>query len=95
MQGVLAVTWVAGLAVGNKAGKMHQEPYNAYADIQACQFGHSGFKTVVSSLLQNKLKKILLLQNIYLFWGERNLMSAPVVQILLTESIIKCSASNS
>lgn len=28
MRGVLAVNWVAGLVVGNKAGKMYREPYN-------------------------------------------------------------------
>lgn len=56
MRGVLAVNWVAGLVVGNKAGKMYREPYNTYADIQAPQFRHSGLKTVAQSLLQSKLK---------------------------------------
>lgn len=46
MQGVRAVSWGAGLAVGNEAGKMPREPYNAYTDIKAPQFRPSGLTTV-------------------------------------------------
>lgn len=50
---------------GVRLEKMHQEPCNTYADIQAPQFWHSHLKTVLQSLLQRS-------GNTHLFWGEEN-----------------------
>lgn len=73
---------------------LHGEPCNTYIGIEAHRVRRLGLKTQAQSLLQSKLKKLLLPQNTYIFWSKRNLPSASIAQIPLAESKIKYSGSN-